>query len=66
MPYTDAVLHETQRVTNIFPLTAPRLTSRDSILAGYFIPKVLLLSCTVVALMKFAMVELLGLFSPSS
>ncbi len=50
MPYTDAVLHETQRVTNIFPLTAPRLTSRDSVLAGYFIPKVLLLSCTVVEL----------------
>ncbi|KAK2911362.1 hypothetical protein Q8A67_003495 [Cirrhinus molitorella] len=43
MPYTDAVLHETQRVCNLFPLTAPHLTSQNSAVAGYFIPKVVLL-----------------------
>uniref|UniRef100_A0A8C1ZUK6 Cytochrome P450 2J2-like n=1 Tax=Cyprinus carpio TaxID=7962 RepID=A0A8C1ZUK6_CYPCA len=52
MPYTDAVLHETQRVSNILPLTAPRLTSRDSILAGYFIPKGTLVICNLSSVLK--------------
>ncbi|XP_043094294.1 cytochrome P450 2J4-like [Puntigrus tetrazona] len=52
MPYTDAVLHETQRVSNIFPLTAPRLTSRDSVLAGYFIPQGTLVICHLSSVLK--------------
>ncbi|KAG7487686.1 hypothetical protein MATL_G00026190 [Megalops atlanticus] len=39
MPYTDAVLHETQRMGNIVPLNMSRISSKDTILGGYFLPK---------------------------
>ncbi|XP_076009189.1 cytochrome P450 2J2-like isoform X2 [Genypterus blacodes] len=39
LPYTDAVLHEIQRVGNIVPLNGPRVAARDTTLGGYFIPK---------------------------
>ncbi|XP_067261983.1 cytochrome P450 2J4-like [Chanodichthys erythropterus] len=52
MPYTDAVIHETQRVSNILPLIAPRLTSRDSVLAGYFIPKGTMVICNLSSVLK--------------
>lgn len=40
LPYTDAVIHEIQRMGNIFPLNGLRMAAKDTTLGGYFIPKV--------------------------
>lgn len=40
LPYTDAVIHEIQRIGNIVPLNGFRKAARDTTLGGYFIPKV--------------------------
>ncbi|XP_043090971.1 cytochrome P450 2K6-like [Puntigrus tetrazona] len=39
LPYTDAVIHETQRFGNISPIGSPRRTTCDVHLNGYFIKK---------------------------
>ncbi|KAM9619057.1 cytochrome P450 2J2-like isoform 2-T2 [Morphnus guianensis] len=39
MPYTNAVIHEVQRKSNIIPFNVPRLTMKDTVLDGFHIPK---------------------------
>ncbi|XP_019206850.1 cytochrome P450 2J6 [Oreochromis niloticus] len=39
LPYTDAVIHEIQRMGNIVPLNGLRMAAKDTMLGGYFIPK---------------------------
>ncbi|XP_069584438.1 cytochrome P450 2K4-like [Ranitomeya imitator] len=39
MPFTNAVIHETQRFTDILPMSVPRETTRDVSFRGYHLPK---------------------------
>ncbi|NXT01546.1 CP2J2 protein, partial [Jacana jacana] len=39
LPYTNAVIHEVQRKSNIIPFNVPRLTVKDTVLDGFLIPK---------------------------
>ncbi|XP_049444369.1 cytochrome P450 2J4-like [Epinephelus fuscoguttatus] len=39
LPYTDAVIHEIQRMSNIVPLSFPHFTNKEMQLDGYTIPK---------------------------
>ncbi|XP_068454791.1 cytochrome P450 2K1-like [Clinocottus analis] len=39
LPYTNAVIHETQRLANIAPMSLPHKTSRDVTFQGHFIEK---------------------------
>ncbi|XP_066480696.1 cytochrome P450 2J2 [Tiliqua scincoides] len=39
MPYTNAVVHEVQRISNIVPLNVPRMATNDTELAGFRVPK---------------------------
>uniref|UniRef100_A0A8C2SUC4 Cytochrome P450 2J3-like n=1 Tax=Coturnix japonica TaxID=93934 RepID=A0A8C2SUC4_COTJA len=40
MPYTNAVIHEVQRKGNIIPFNLPREAMKDTVLAGFHLPKV--------------------------
>ncbi|KGL82778.1 Cytochrome P450 2J6, partial [Tinamus guttatus] len=37
--YTNAVVHEVQRFSNILPVGVPRMTTRDTLLGGFLVPK---------------------------
>uniref|UniRef100_H3CWK2 Cytochrome P450, family 2, subfamily X, polypeptide 9 n=1 Tax=Tetraodon nigroviridis TaxID=99883 RepID=H3CWK2_TETNG len=39
LPYVEAVIHETQRLANVVPMSLPHRTSRDTAFQGYFIGK---------------------------
>ncbi|XP_054646489.1 cytochrome P450 2J6-like [Dunckerocampus dactyliophorus] len=39
LPYTDAVIHEIQRMANISPFSIPTVAAKDTQLGGYSIPK---------------------------
>ncbi|GAB1288645.1 Cytochrome P450, family 2, subfamily j, polypeptide 13 [Apodemus speciosus] len=39
MPYTNAVVHEVQRMGNIIPMNVPREVTVDTTLAGFHLPK---------------------------
>ncbi|XP_067845692.1 cytochrome P450 2J2-like [Heptranchias perlo] len=41
LPYTNAVIHEIQRKSNIVPLNLTRETTRDTTIGRYLIPKVI-------------------------
>ena len=40
MPYTNAVIHEVQRKGNIIPFNVPRMSTKDTVLDSFHIPKV--------------------------
>ncbi|XP_068765511.1 cytochrome P450 2G1-like [Struthio camelus] len=39
MPYTDAVIHEVQRISDLLPMNVPHTVTRDTLFRGYVLPK---------------------------
>ncbi|XP_069087566.1 cytochrome P450 2D15-like [Pleurodeles waltl] len=52
MPYTSAVLNEIQRCGDILPLSVPHMTSRDTEIHGFFIPKGTTLMFNLTSILK--------------
>ncbi|XP_040834391.1 cytochrome P450 2J1-like isoform X2 [Ochotona curzoniae] len=52
LPYTNAVIHEIQRMGNIVPFNVPREVTVDTNLAGYNLPKGTLILTNLTALHK--------------
>uniref|UniRef100_A0A8C5UUK0 Cytochrome P450 family 2 subfamily J member 90, pseudo n=1 Tax=Microcebus murinus TaxID=30608 RepID=A0A8C5UUK0_MICMU len=50
MPYTNAVIHEVQRMGNIIPLNVPREVTANTTLAGYHLPKGTMIMTNLTAL----------------
>ncbi|XP_044532863.1 cytochrome P450 2J2-like isoform X1 [Gracilinanus agilis] len=50
MPYTNAAVHEVQRMGNIIPMNVPRVATVDTTVAGYHVPKGALLMTNLSAL----------------
>ena len=47
MPYTEAVLMEIMRMSNVTPLTVPHCAMNDTQLQGFTIPKVKILKISI-------------------
>ncbi|XP_068448932.1 cytochrome P450 2J4-like [Clinocottus analis] len=52
MPYTDAVLHEIQRMANIFPLNFVRIAGKDTTLDKYTLPKGTIIMPTLTSVLR--------------
>ncbi|XP_036610278.1 cytochrome P450 2J2-like [Trichosurus vulpecula] len=50
MPYTNAAIHEVQRMGNILPFNVPRISAFDTTVAGYHVPKGTILMTNLTAL----------------
>ncbi|KAM6219190.1 cytochrome P450 2J2-like [Rhynchocyon petersi] len=50
MPYTNAVIHEVQRMSNIVPMNVARSLQHDTNVAGYYLPKETMVMTNLTAL----------------
>ncbi|XP_027708573.1 cytochrome P450 2J2-like [Vombatus ursinus] len=50
MPYTNAAIHEVQRMGNIIPFNVPRVATVDTTVAGYYVPKGTMMMTNLTAL----------------